>query len=61
MSAALFALGQALIDAIAVGMIGDDEDSGLGERRRGQDERARHKRWNGPHDAPENERSALNR
>jgi hypothetical protein len=42
-------------------MVGDDEDSGLGGCRRGEDERAGQERWNGPHDAPENERSALNR
>ena len=61
MGAALLALRQTLIDAVAVGMVGDDEDSGLGGRRRGEDERAGQERWNGPHDAPEDERSALNR
>ena len=63
MRTALLAQGQALVDAIAVGMVGDDEDPGLGGCRRREDERAGQKRWNGerwngPHDAPENERSA---
>ena len=61
MGAALLALGQALVDAIAVGVVGDDEDPGLGGCRRREDERAGKERWNEPHDAPENERSALNR
>ena len=66
MGAALLALGEALVDAIAVGMVGDDEDLGLGGCRRAENERAGQERgngerWNGPHDAPENERSALNR
>jgi len=30
MRAALFALGQALIDAIAIGLIGDDENAAVG-------------------------------
>jgi len=30
MSAALLTLRQALVDAIAVGVVGDDEDPGLG-------------------------------
>ena len=32
MGAALLALGQALVDAVAVGMVGDNEDAGLGGR-----------------------------
>jgi len=61
MGAALLALGQALVDAIAVGVVGDDENPGLGGCRRCEDERAGQKRWDGPHDAPENRSSALNR
>ncbi len=58
MGAALLALGQALVDAIAVGVVGDDEDPGFGGGWSREDERAGQERWNGPHDAPENERSA---
>ena len=61
MRTALLAHGQALVDAIAVGMVGDDEDPGFGGCRRRENERAGQERWNEPHDAPENERSALKR
>ena len=45
MRAAFLAPGQALVDAIAVGLVGDDEDAGVGERRGGgEDERAGQKR-----------------
>ena len=47
MGAALLALRQALVDAVAVGMVGDDEDPGFGGGRRGEDERAGQERWNG--------------
>jgi hypothetical protein len=30
MGAAFVAFGQALVDAIAVGLVGDDEDAGIG-------------------------------
>ena len=64
MRAAFFTLGQALVDAIAVRMVGDDEDLRLGGCRRGRNEQRtgqecwNGERWNEPHDAPENERSA---
>ena len=39
MRAALLALGQALVDAIAVGLVGDDEDAAFGGCSRRGDER----------------------
>ena len=45
MRATFFALGQALVDAIAVRLVGDDEDAALGgRRRRGKEERTGQKR-----------------
>ena len=45
MRAALFTLGQALVDAITVRLVGDDENAALGQRsRRGEEERAGQKR-----------------
>ena len=40
MGAAFVAPGEALVDAIAVGLVGDDEDAAVGQRgRRGKQER----------------------
>ena len=45
MRAAFFALGQALVDAITVRLVGDDENAALGgRRRRGEEERTGQKR-----------------
>ena len=45
MGAAFFALGQALVDAVAIGLVGDDENAALGGRwRRGEEERTGQKR-----------------
>ena len=45
MRAAFFALGEALVDAIAVRLVGDDENAALGGRcRRGEEERTGQKR-----------------
>ena len=45
MRAAFFALGQALVDAIPVLLVGDDENAALGgRRRRGEEERTGQKR-----------------
>ena len=45
MGAAFFALGQALVDAIAIGLVGDNENAALGGRcRRGEEERTDQKR-----------------
>jgi hypothetical protein len=58
MGAAFVALGEALIDAVAVRLIGNDENSGLGRRVRcGEEKDAGQKRWEGSHDAPMHERS----
>ena len=60
MRAAFVAPGQALVDAVAVGLVGDDENLGLGARSRGcHDEQARKKRGEGSHDAPMKERTAF--
>ena len=41
MGAAFVALGEALVDAIAVGLIGNNEDAAVGDSgRRGEQERA---------------------
>src|SRR5579859_875156 len=59
MRAALIAFGQALVDAIAIGMVGDDEDAGLGRCRRCRGEQcAGQKRWEQSHESPGNERTA---
>ena len=56
MRATLVALGEALVDAVAVGMVGDDEDAGLGERGScGTKECTGQKRREGSHVAPINE------
>ena len=45
MRAAFFALGEALVDAVAVGLVGDDENAAVGRRRRrGEEERTGQKR-----------------
>ncbi len=58
MSAALVALGQTLIDAVGVGLVGDDEDLGFGACSRSE-EQARKKRGEGSHEAPMTERTAF--
>ena len=40
MGAAFVALGQALIDAVAVGLIGDDEDATVGMRGRDHEQKS---------------------
>ena len=56
MGAAFLALGQTLVDAVAVGMVGDDEDAGLGGRGScGTKECTGEKRREGSHVAPMNE------
>ena len=56
MRAAFFALGQALVDAITVRLVGDDENAALGgRRRRGEEERTGQKRCYGSHAAPVNQ------
>jgi hypothetical protein len=56
MGAAFFALGQALVDAVAIGLVGDDENAALGGRcRRGEEERRGQKRCCGSHAAPVNQ------
>ena len=45
MGTAFLALGEALVDAIPVRLVGDDEDAALGRRRgRGEEERTGQKR-----------------
>ena len=45
MRAAFFALGEALVDAVTVRLVGDDENAALGGRcRRGEEERTGQKR-----------------
>ena len=45
MRAAFLALGEALVDAVAVGLVGDDENPAVGRRRRrGEQEHAGQKR-----------------
>jgi hypothetical protein len=54
--AALVALGQALVDTIAVGMVCDDENAGLtGRSGGGAKECTGKERRNGSHVAPVNE------
>ena len=61
MGAAGLAPGQALVDAIAAPLIGDDEDTAVGGRGRGGgDENTGQNRGNGSHAAPVNEGSARN-
>ena len=56
MGAALLAPGQTLVDAVAVRMVGDDEDAGLGGRGScGTKDRTGEKRREGSHVAPMNE------
>ena len=58
MRAAFFAAGEALVDAVIVGLVGDDENAAVGRcNRGGEEERARQKRGNGSHTAPMNERA----
>ena len=38
MGAAFLALGEALVDAVAVGLVGDDEDAAVGGSGRGGEE-----------------------
>ena len=60
MSAAFVAFGQALINAVAVSLVGDDEDFGFGACSRGRhEEQAREKRGEGSHVAPMSERTAF--
>src|SRR6516164_6105328 len=60
MGAAFLAPPSRLVDAIAVGMVGDDEDAGLGERGScGTKECTGQKRREGSHIAPMNERAVL--
>src|SRR5262245_51076029 len=52
MRAAFIAPGEALVDAIAVGLVGDDEHAGVGQRRRGgENECASEKRLRESHAA----------
>jgi hypothetical protein len=57
-SAAFVAFGEALVDAVAVGLVGDDEDFGFGACSRSE-EQAREKRGEGSHDAPMSEMTAF--
>ncbi len=60
MSAAFVAFGEALVDTVAVGLVGDDEDFGFGACSRGRhEEQARKKRGEGSHEAPMSERTAF--
>jgi len=60
MGTAFLALGQALVDAIAIGMVRDDEDAALGGRWGcGSKKDTGQERRNGSHVAPMNEGSAL--
>ena len=60
MGPASVALGQALVDPIAVRLVGDDEDAGLGRRARsGDDEATAQKCRKGSHDAPWDEGTAI--
>ena len=60
MGAAFVALGQTPVDTIAVGMVGDDENAGLGRRSGCADkEGTGNERRNGLHVAPTNEGTAL--
>ena len=48
MGAAFLALGEALVDAVAVGLVGDDEDAAVGEGGRGGEQATRRpkaRRW----------------
>ena len=59
MGAAFLAPGEALVDAVAVGLVGDDEDAAVGRcSRGGEQEHTGQKRWKGSHAAPMNERIA---
>ena len=56
MRAAFLALGEALIDAIAVGLVLNDENPAIRRRSRGaKNKYARQKRREGSHAAPINE------
>jgi len=60
MGAAFVAPGEALVDAIAVGLVRDDENAGFGTgRRRGDKGCAGKERRRESHDAPENEGTAF--
>ena len=60
MSPAFVALGKALVDAVTVALVGDDEDFGFGACSRSRhEEQAREKRGDGSHDAPMSERTAF--
>ena len=62
MGATFLALRQALVDAIAVRLIGDDENATVGPCHRPREEgKTGQKRWNGSHVAPVNEGVALTR
>lgn len=52
MGAAFFATGQAIIDAIAVRLIGNDENAGVGEGRSGQKQCETESRESGFHNSP---------
>ncbi len=57
MGAAFFAPGEALVDAVAVRLIGDDEDAAVGRcNRGGTQEHTGRKRGKVSHAAPMNER-----
>jgi hypothetical protein len=54
--AAFVALGETLVDAIAIRLVGNDENATVGQCcRPDQEERTGQKHWNGSHAAPMNE------
>ena len=60
MGAAFVALGEALVDPVAVGLVGDDENAGFGRGcRRGGKGCAGKERRNESHEAPRNEGTAF--
>ena len=60
LGAAFIAPGEALVDAVTVGLVGDDEYAAVGRCGRcGVNENAGQNGGNGSHDAPGNERIAL--
>ena len=60
MGAAFVAPGEALVDAVCVGLVGDDENATVGGRRRcGEEQRTGHKPRDESHVAPIDERIAL--
>ena len=60
MGAALVALGEALVDAVAVGLVGDDENAGFGRgSSRGGKGCAGKESRNESHEAPRDEGTAF--